>query len=184
LAPRSRAYRARPLSGDPGGTLTPDELRDLDPPTPADVSGGATPGAGNAAGTGGTTGQGPGGEIDYAVPPPKSPNGRAKPIADTMFDGLWKTTNGDWGDIRLVQKGDEVTGSYGGTKSEPMGTLTGAVEGRVLALKWISRDGKMWGGVKFTLAPDGTSMQGQRNDWKADDPDFGQFRWDAARVLE
>ena len=188
------AYKARPVSGDPGGTLTPDELRDLDPPTPADVSGGATPGAGGApgtggatggqTGTGGTTGQGPGAGIDYTVPPPKPPDGRAKPIAETMFGGLWKTTNGDWGDIRLVQKGDEVTGSYGGTESEPMGTLTGTVKGRVLELKWISRDGKIWGGAKFTLAPDGKSMQGQRNDWRSDDPDFGQYRWDAARVLE
>lgn len=98
------------------------------------------------------------------------------PTTAPTFAGTWKTTWGDWGEIVLVQEGNRVTGSYGGTA----GTLEGTVDGRVLRLKWKERDGALWGGAKFTLSEDGKTMQGSRNDYK--DPDVAQYRWDAARL--
>jgi len=173
-------YQARPTSGDPGGTLTPDELRDLDPPQSADISGGGTAGTG---GTGGTVGTGPGGKIDFTVPPAKSPDGRAKPFPNTLFGGLWKSTWGaDWGDIRLKQEGNLVTGTWGGTEAEPAGFLKGRVVGRTVLLNWTNRDGTQSGGAMFTLSEDGKTMKGHRNDWR--EPEFAQFRWEAERVIK
>jgi len=82
--------------------------------------------------------------------------------------------NSNWDDVRLVQHGDRVIGSYvccGG------GTIEGRItEGRTLRYRWRSRNGGDGLGVWTINAArlDGTWGSGQ------DDDDGG--RWDLERV--
>jgi len=80
----------------------------------------------------------------------------AQPLRD--FSGLWGSTEGT---VRLIQKGNRITGTY----SQDNGTIEGALHGNVLAGYWTetaadrrcnkTRNGRhFWGRVKWIFSGD------------------------------
>lgn len=143
-----------------------------------ELQSGAT-GGNTGAGTPPPAGSGASGQGN--TPPPNPPTTPPKPVTG-IFTGTYNTTYGDWGVITLKQEGNKVTGTWGGSiyGGPPTGTLTGTAEGRVVRLKWMTNDQKLWGGCMFTLSEDGQLLKGHRNDWR--EPEFKQYTWDAKRT--
>lgn len=85
------------------------------------------------------------------------------------LDGVFDT---DLGEVRLVQAGMRITGTYGAQN----GTLEGTLSGNILTGRW-SQSGKS-GSFRFTFAPD-RSFTGQ---WSYNnDPNVDGRAWNGRR---
>ena len=68
------------------------------------------------------------------------------------FQGEWRTTIGR---VKLEQKGDAVTGTYGANGQFP---LKGSVKGNALTFEY--EEGQAKGDGRFTLEPSGNAFTG------------------------
>ena len=90
------------------------------------------------------------------------------------FTGVWDTT---WGEMRLTQSGNSVTGTY----EYSNGTIRGKVEGLTLKGTWAQDEGtaaESTGGIEFNLSPSGNSWSGTWDCYSAD----GSGEWTGTRV--
>lgn len=72
------------------------------------------------------------------------------------FSGLWET---NFGRLRLVARGQRVTGSYRRTSDAPLpGIVLADIEGRTLTGTWMSELGR--GGTRLRLSADGNRFTG------------------------
>ncbi len=80
----------------------------------------------------------------------------ALPPGCTGFTGAWET---QFGELRLVERGGTVSGSYRRTRSAPLpGLLLGDVSGRTLTGTWLSELGR--GGTRLRLSESGNRFRG------------------------
>ena len=79
----------------------------------------------------------------------------------------------------MVQKGSEITGSYGDSAEEQTGgILWGELEGNTIKFSWQNFIG-VSGVGKWTLDPETNQITGT---WNADNPWYGEGTWDLKRV--
>ncbi len=88
------------------------------------------------------------------------------------FAGVWQTS---YGEMRLQQTGDRVTGTYTSGDGEVQGFLSGDV----LNLRWYERGSGRGGPARFVLSEDGDSFAGT---WAYDESADSPGAWTGARV--
>jgi hypothetical protein len=90
------------------------------------------------------------------------------------FQGRWTTT---YGEMRLTQRNNRITGNYS--------TNGGRIEGRlirgVLELNWYEDGNGTWGSGRFTLAEDGDSFSGIWRNSTDEQPGFSH-NWTGKRI--
>ena len=89
------------------------------------------------------------------------------------FTGDWETA---WGPVSLVQKGNEVLGTYAGDLFP--GKLSGVVKGNVLSFTWTGDNNEVGKGV-FILSADGQSFKGT---WGGGGSETDGGQWNGTRV--
>jgi hypothetical protein len=89
------------------------------------------------------------------------------------FDGTWFT---DFGEMRLTQQGNKVSGTY----DYDGGKLTGTVTENVLRFQWTQASGSKGSG-RFLLAADGKSFNGYW--YRGEDPALADQVWNGTRSM-
>jgi hypothetical protein len=93
-------------------------------------------------------------------------------FAQNSFTGTYKMDNGE---MKLVQKGNKVTGSY---KGKDTGKIEGTVANGRLKYRWVQPNGEKGRGY-FNLSPDGKSIFGL---WGNGESETNGGEWKGVRI--